>query len=536
MPPLPPSAAESPSEHRSVLIVGAGTSGILQACELLRHATRPLPHSEFAILERYPGFGGCWWRNTYPGCACDTPSHVYSVSWWRNPNWTKKFASQPEILAYYERLAAEFKLAQSAHFNTEVVSATWIEKAMLWAVETRDTHTGANRRVWTCRVLITGLGPFSIPKKLDVPGIDSFAGEQWHAGEWPADASVAGKRVAIIGTGPSAAQIIPAIVDDVKSLAVFQRSPAHCWPRNDTSYPAALRWLFSICPWIMALYVSHLLLLQEYFFFHMCRKDNWLQRKAVRTADEHLAAQVADPELRAKLHSKDAFGCKRPLFLDTYYPALQQPHVTLLTAPVTAITPTGVLSRADDGSDTLTPVDTIVWATGYQLSRAGAAFPTYGRGGVLLADAYGEDVSTLYGVANAGFPNLLNFVGPYSVSIWFSIVAVIETTALHNAAVVAHVLDLNRGSFARAVMPRMQRQVEWVKSLRERQAELPTADASCVTYYKTPKGTVIAYPGSPGEYRALLKKVEWRRDWEMVEWRPGMAEVAVGDVPEPGRV
>ncbi|KAF8253996.1 monooxygenase [Wilcoxina mikolae CBS 423.85] len=525
-PSLPPTESSSPDEHRFCIIVGAGISGIIHGAEILRKNI--LPYEDFEILDRYGGFGGVWWTNTYPGAACDVESHIYQVSWCRNPDWSQRYASQKEIQQYWDGIARDkFHLERSTTFNTNVDKAVWNENEMLWVLETTDTKTG-QRKTWTCNVLITCVGFFSYPKKADISGIDGFKRPAWHTADWPADTDLKGKRVGIIGTGPSAAQIIPEIQKDVSFMVVFQRSTTHCLPRNNKNFSALTRWIFRNIPYALTAYALGIKWFNKAVLYRVFQEGSWLWNKVHALARKHITAQVKSEQLQQKLECKDPFGCKRPLVLDNYYSSLEAPNVELLTDPVIGLSETGIRFRSKEtGQEEEREIDILIWGTGYKLAQNAFIFPIYGRGGVSVPNHLGLDGYSLYGVAIDEFPNLLTVFGPNSGSLWSHVVEIVEHQALYNIQVIKHLLDINRGSFRRAVMPRRDVIVNWVESLRPAQAKLPAADPNCVSYYKNAKGIVAMYPYETAKYLKLVRKPDFVTNYVMLSIRPGMKEARI---------
>ncbi|KAI9735358.1 MAG: hypothetical protein M1818_006553 [Claussenomyces sp. TS43310] len=517
-----------PDEHRFCIIVGAGIAGIVQSGEFLRKSI--LPIEEFELIDRNDGYGGVWWENTYPGAACDIPSHVYSISWAPNPNWGKRYAPGAEIQKYYENIALGFGLDKCTTFNTEIVSASWDDSLLLWVVETRNVRTGETK-VWTCNMLISAAGQFSIPKKADIAGLDTFKGEEWHIVQWPKDAVLKGKRVAVIGTGPSAAQTIPHIYKDLAKLVVYQRSPAYCLPREDYVATGLRKWIFKWVPFAMRLHKLYLKEMAAFLGRNVFVLGTWWQKKAIELAHRHLDSQVPNETLRAKLKSHDNFGCKRPLLLDDYYPVFNEPHVELVTDPVVALDEHSVVSKnKQTGEKEYRDVDVLIWGTGYRPADFGASFPTYGRSGKLLSAHYAPENFSLYGVAVDDFPNYFTFLGPNSLSFEASVIEEMEKQAHYAGQVAKYLLKKNTGSFRYAVVPREEVTKSWTLSLREGQAKHPASAPSCTSYYKSNAGIVYFFPYALWKYYKLIEKVNLAKDYLLLSGRPGQNQAKVSEV------
>ncbi len=376
------------------VVVGAGFSGIAAA-----RALRLEGHGEPVVLEQAHALGGTWRENTYPGCACDVPSHLYSFSFAPRPNWTRAFARQAEILSYLNDVVDREGLRPLIRFGVRFEGADWDATTCTWAVR---TSTGPLRT----RVLVLGLGPLNRPQLPEVPGLNTFQGRSVHTARWPDDLDLTGQRVAVVGTGASALQIVPAIAPQVAHLTVFQRTPAWVLPRRDRPLPAWRQRLYARLPWLQKLHRGLLYAAYEARGLEML--GNQLARRlGTRWALRHLARQVPDPALRARLTPTYALGCKRVILSDDFYPALTLPHVELVTQALTQVEPEGL--RTADGQ--MHPVDTIVWATGFRIPR-GAELPIRGRGGALLDTTWSPVPAAYLGCSTPGFPNLFVLLGP----------------------------------------------------------------------------------------------------------------------------
>ncbi|OCK76208.1 monooxygenase [Lepidopterella palustris CBS 459.81] len=508
-----------PDEHRFCIIIGAGITGILQGSEFVRKKIIPL--EEVAIIEKNDNYGGVWFTNVYPRCACDIPSHVYSVSWAPNPYWGRKFAPQHEIQKYYEDIAKDHGLPAITNFSTRVIRADWDDNQLLWVLQTENVSTGV-KKVWTCNILLSASGQFSVPKKAPVSGLDAFKGEEWHTGSWPKDATVKGKRVAVVGTGPSAAQLLPGIYQDVRSLVVYQRSPSFCLPRDDFPFSKFKQWVFAHVPFVMKVYKWYLYEMAAFLGRHVFVPGTWWQKKAIQLAWAHLDKQVKDPVVREKLRPHDNFGCKRPLLLDDYYPIFNSPNVELVTDPVVALTEHGIVSQnKKTDAKKEHEIDVLIWGTGYRPSEFGVAFPCRGRSGILLSEKYVPENYSLYGVAIDDFPNFFNYLGPNSLAFEASVVDELEKQSAFIAQFVAYLYNKNRGSYRFAVMASEERVKSWTLSLRDGQSKHPANTPSCESYYKNAYGVVYFWPFMISKYYKLITKPNFKRDWVLLTARPG---------------
>src|SRR4051812_3346664 len=307
---------------RSVAIVGGGFGGV-GAAALLRRAG----HTDVTLFERGERLGGVWQANTYPGAACDVPSHLYEYSFAPNPRWSRRYAPQSEIQAYVEDVAR--RSGVDARTSTEVCSARW--KGARWELE-----TGAGPHV--ADVLVTACGQLSVPSIPALPGLESFAGPAFHTARWRHDVPLAGKRVAVIGTGCSAVQVVPAIADEVASLDVYQRSPAWTIPKLDFAYSPRAQALLERFPALQRLDRASIFYFHEFFTYGMTRHRRLL--KLLEGAGRlNIRRAIKDPALRRVLTPTDEVGCKRIMLTDDFYPALTRPDVSLVTDRIEAITP-----------------------------------------------------------------------------------------------------------------------------------------------------------------------------------------------------
>lgn len=385
------------SANQHVLIVGAGFAGIG-----LAHRLKQAGIDDFTIVERAGSVGGTWRDNTYPGLACDIPSHLYSYSFAPNPDWSRFFAPQPEIRAYLERCADMHGIRAHLRLGVAVTGADFDEASGLWSVQTSGGET------LTARVLVSGAGhALTQPVLPDIPGSESFAGKTMHSARWDHDYALDGKSVAVVGTGASAVQIIPTIAPRVGRLSVFQRTPAWVLPKPDWATSELERSLYRRVPLIQAAAraasyaVFESFALGHVFAPRLNAIHDW-------RGTRYLRRSVRDPVLRDRLTPRFRFGCKRILLSNEYYPALQLDHVELVTDAIREIRPHAIVTA--DGEER--PVDAIVYATGFVASETAPPFPIRGRGGRSLAERWESGGEAYLGTTVAGFPNLFLMIGP----------------------------------------------------------------------------------------------------------------------------
>ena len=394
-----------------VAIIGAGFAGL---CAAIRLQERRL---SLVIFERASEIGGTWRDNVYPGCACDVPSHLYSLSFAPNPNWSRMYSTQPEILAYLKNVVAQHSLKPTIRYNTEIVRTEFSETTGYW------TLTDRAGQATTARVVIGATGPLNRPVIPKLNGLETFAGRAFHSANWDHTYDLTDKRVAVIGTGASAIQIVPQIAPKVRQLTIFQRTAPYVTPRLDRAVSAVEQRIFRRMPIAQRAYRAFI------YWGNELRGLSFLGNKPIRTiatavARKHLEAAISDPELRRKAMPDYQIGCKRVLVSDDYYPALTRPNVELVTDRIAEIKPDAIVTQ--DG--TLRPVDAIVFSTGFMASEIICDLNIIGRNGRKLFDEWlttGPEAH--YGITASGFPNLLFLVGPNTGLGHNSIVHMIES-------------------------------------------------------------------------------------------------------------
>ncbi|MFM2246750.1 MAG: hypothetical protein RL071_2824 [Pseudomonadota bacterium] len=398
--PLDPHAGEDPLRPLEALIIGAGFGGLGMGLRLIQAGVR-----DFIVVEAEAGVGGTWRVNTYPGAACDVPSSLYSFSFAQKPDWTHTYARQDEIRLYLEDLATRGGLRPHLRLSTRALACAWDEQRALWAVDTDD-----GRRRWA-RALVAAAGGLSQPAMPQIDGLDAFGGPCFHTARWDHEVDLRGKRVGVIGTGASAIQVVPAIVDQVAELSLYQRTPPWILRRRDGPRSALLNRLRAAVPALM----------------HAERQARWaaaelrvigfvheprLMRVAQRFAEAHLRDSVPDPALRARLRPPFTFGCKRVLLSNDWYPALQRPNLRLIDRKVLRVERGAVVSAGADGAEERRPLDVLICATGFVAANAVPRFRVEGRGGQTLAAAWARGPEAWHGTLVHGFPNLFLVVGP----------------------------------------------------------------------------------------------------------------------------
>jgi cation diffusion facilitator CzcD-associated flavoprotein CzcO len=406
------------------LVIGAGFSGLCTAIRLKQEG-----FDDFLVLERAGDVGGTWHYNTYPGCGCDVPSHLYSLSFAPNPDWSETYSLQAEIAAYLRRVADDFGVRDRIRLRHEVTGAAWDDDERRWSVSTEHGEFRA-------RVLISAAGPLTEPRIPPLRGLDSFEGETFHSARWNHDYDLTGKRVASIGTGASAIQYVPAIQPRVEQLYVFQRTPPWVMPHTTRRIGDAERRLYRAVPGLQRLVRGGIYAARELLVFGFV-KDPRAMKIVERIARRHMRSQISDPELLEKVTPDYTIGCKRILPSNRWYPALEQPNVELVTGGVEEVRPRAVVGP--DGVER--EVDAIVFGTGFEVADMPVAKYVRGRGDRTLEETWHGSPRALYGSTVPGFPNFFMLLGPNTGLGHSSMVYMIESQVEHVLSALAGMRD-----------------------------------------------------------------------------------------------
>ena len=521
--PSPAGEAQRPELARvDVLIIGAGFSGLCVARGLRRRGF------SFRVLERAGDVGGTWRDNTYPGCACDIPSPLYSYSFAQRAGWTRLFPRQPEILDYLREFAGRRGLLEHIRFGAEVTGARWDERAGTWTVTSAD----GGRHV--ARAVVSAIGALAVPSVPALPGLDTFAGPTMHSATWDHDLDLSGKRVAVIGTGASAIQFVPQIVDRVAHLTLFQRTPPWVVPKLDAPFSDRRRLLRRFPPyrWYDR---------ARMFWIHEARRKGFTDAAnatsaagsaaadsaavdsaasgrgtpgesmvvAERLARSQLRRQVPDPELRAALTPDYAIGCKRLLISSDYYPALSRPNATVTTSGISEVRPDRLVT--EDGAEH--PADVIIFATGFDTQHGLAAVPVVGRRGLDLERRWRDGLEAYLGTTVSGFPNYFVMMGPNSGLGHNSQIFMIEAQARYTVSCLATMRRRRVRSVE--VRPEVERAYNtWVQGRLAGSVWQSGGCRSCYQHARTGRNTLL-WPSSTIEFwrrthRARLS--DYRRD------------------------
>lgn len=476
-----------------VAIVGAGFGGMAAAVALRRSGI-----DDLVMIERGDGVGGTWRVNTYPGAACDIQSHLYSFSFAPNRNWSRTYARQPEILAYLESVADDFDLRRHLRTGTAVRAMHWNAGTAQWDLTLESLSTGSASAL-SVDVVVSAVGLFGEPKLPDIDGLTDFGGSIMHTSRWDSDIDLTGRRVAVIGTGASAVQAVPEIAKVAAAVTVFQRTPPWMVPKDDRAFTGAQLDRFRRSPW--AARRERWRLWKEQHDNTALRKDDPLVAGRQGIAEKFLRRSIADEDLRAALTPDYPFRCKRVLLGGDYYAALQQDNVSLVTESVDKVTETAVCT-----THSMTEVDAIVLATGFQTNHYLSGIEVSGVDGQSLHERWGEEPSAYLGVAVSGFPNFLMLYGPNTNQGGNSIVYILEAGARLVADAVGR---LGRRGGTLEVRPDAERRFN-----EEISAELEqTVWTQCGSYYRSPAGRIVTqWPYNELEYARRTWRVR-PRDW-----------------------
>lgn len=469
----------------SIAVVGGGIGGIGAATMLKRAG-----YHDVTVFERNAGLGGVWHTNTYPGAACDVPSHFYEFSFAPNPDWSRRYAPQAEIKAYLERLVRDEGVERAFRFNTTVRSATWNDNGQ-WVLDTSGGEHVAD-------VLIAACGQLSTPKYPDIQGLEGFQGPAFHTANWRHDVDLTGKRVAVIGSGCSAAQVVPAIQPVASTIDAYQRSPGWTMPRMDFEYSDRAKRLFRRFPVLQRLDRKSVQAIMEFGAIAMTRRQ-WLLAPLKAAGRRRIRKAIQDPALRKAVTPTDQFGCKRVMVSDDWYPALAKPNVRLIAGGAARITPQGVVGR--DGAERA--ADVLVLATGFKSHDFVAPMEIRGVGGRTLAEEWTETPKAYLGLSVPAFPNMFLLYGPNTNGGTGSVVFIVEAGMGH---VLAALAELRRTG---------KRQIEIRREVaddfhREIRAALPgTVWTGCGNWYLDETGhSPNQWPWRWGTYTRRTRELE----------------------------
>ena len=494
-------AAQSPPVDTEVAIIGTGFSGLGMGIALVKEGRH-----DFVILEKAHDVGGTWRDNSYPGCACDIQSHMYSFSFEQNPGWSRMFSPQPEIFDYLRGVADKYQLRRHIRFGVEVTGARWDPEAARWTL--RATSATGEAVEYRARFLVAGVGALHIPNVPELPGIESFEGTAFHSARWDHEYDLAGKKVAVVGTGASAIQFVPEIAGQVESLTLFQRSAPWVLPKADRPVPERVRTLFRLFPPARQLYRAGVYWLNESLAVGFNGHPGLL-RIAERLGRRSVARQVSDPVLRKKLMPSYTLGCKRVLMSNTYYRALAGPNAGVVTSGITEVRAHSVV----DGDGVEHEVDAIIYGTGFHVTDSFDYLDIKGRDGRDLAAQWrSEGIQTHLGITVNGFPNLFFLLGPNTGLGHNSVVFMIEAQVRYALSA----MKLAGRHRAAAIEVRESVQASFNDEIQRRLAKGVWSTGGCTNWYLDAKGVNrTLWPGQTWRYWLATRNIE-PSDFELV--------------------
>jgi cation diffusion facilitator CzcD-associated flavoprotein CzcO len=492
------------NEHVDIAIIGAGFAGIGAAIRLQQAG-----FDDYVVLERAHDVGGTWRDNSYPGCACDVPSHLYSFSFAPNPEWTRSFSPQPEIWAYLQRVAQDHGVTERTRFGAEVLDAAWNEASGLWEIETAAGDL-------TARVLIAGFGGLAEPKLPDIPGIADFPGTIFHSAQWNHDHDLTGERVAVIGTGASAIQFVPQIQPAVKELHLFQRTAPWIMPRFDRDITRLEHFLFKHLPFTQRLARAGIYWARESMVIGMAGEPRLL--KGLQLLAKRFAKRsIRNRELRRKVTPDYTIGCKRILISNDYLPALDEPNVELIGSGLAEVR--GHVVVGADGAER--EVDTIILGTGFYVTDSPMAQRVRGTDGRSLADVWEGSMQAHRGTTVAGFPNYFHLIGPNTGLGHTSIVHMIESQLNY----VVDALGTMRREGAHSAEVDAAAQARYNAGVQRAMEGTVWTTGGCASWYLDSQGrNTTLWPGFTFRFRELTKAFD--REHYALRTAPVREEVA----------
>ncbi len=474
------------TDIKGVAIIGTGFSGLAMAIRLKKAGLE-----DFVILEQSNDVGGTWRDNTYPGAACDVPSHVYSFSFEPNPHWTSKFSPQKEILRYLQHCAEKYGLRPFIRFGSRVQEARYDSESGLWTLSIEG------REPLICRQFVLASGGLSRPSYPKIPGIDTFKGALFHSARWNHSFPLDKSRVGVIGTGASSIQIVPAIAPQVGKLSLFQRTPAWIMPKPERRYTNFEKILFE--RFALARYLARKILYWQFELKAIGLLKPILMRIPEKDAKAFIDREIESPELRAKLTPSYTMGCKRVLLSNEFYKALNRENVEVVGEGIERITERGIVTR--DGREHI--LDAIICATGFQVTEHSAPFPIHGSEGRELSKQWSEGAEGYLGVSITGFPNLFTIVGPNSGLGHNSIVFMIEAQVNY----ILKAIQFTKQKNVKSIEVKPEVQDRYNKDLSKRFTNTVWSVGKCDSWYKTASGkNTTIFPGFSFELRMKTRR------------------------------
>lgn len=471
------------STKAKFIIIGSGFAGLIAAVRL-----QQIGENDIIILERAGDIGGVWRDNRYPGCACDVESHLYSLSFAQNPDWSHSFAGQPEIHSYLQDCFEQFDLLDSIRFHHEVQKMVWQEEEGIWHIQTNEGE-------YRARMVIGAFGALSDPSIPKLDGIEKFKGQSFHSAQWPANLDLTNKKVAVIGTGASAIQFIPEIQPEVQQLHVFQRTPAWVIPRLDSPISKTKKRLFRYVPLLQR--ANRLKIYTTREFMVLGFKHPRMMQKVKEEALSHMYSAISDPNLRRKLTPDYEIGCKRILLSNTYYPSLAQPNVEMNINGIAEVVADGIIDKCGHFID----VDILIYGTGFKVTNAPLTEYVYGKAGQTLAQVWNGSPKAYLGITVPEFPNLFLMQGPNTGLGHSSVLLMMEAQAVHIQKAVKHM----RAKRLDVIEPKREAQQRFVEKTALALKDTVWEKGGCTSWYIDQTGrNASIWPSYTFVYRRLV--------------------------------
>jgi cation diffusion facilitator CzcD-associated flavoprotein CzcO len=477
----------TPPERPEIVIIGSGFAGLGMAIRL-----KQAGFHDFVVLEKNDDLGGTWRDNQYPGCACDVPSHMYSFSFELNHDWSRMFAPQREIWDYLRRTVDKYGVGGHVRYGSAVEAMEYDDETRRWQVTT------AAGDVYTPRAVISGIGALHIPSYPNIPGLERFTGATFHSAEWDRSYDLTGKRVAVIGTGASAIQFVPQLANQAKRLYVFQRTAPWVQPKPDFEFPERMRRVLRRVPGATRALRNTLYWALESRSVGFTI-DPRLSKPMESLAKRHIARQVPDPDLRAKVTPDYTIGCKRVLLSSDYYPALSRDNVGLVTDGIAEVRENSIVT--DDGAEY--DVDVIIYGTGFKVTDALMEQRIVGRNGLKIQEAWADGIEAHHGITIAGFPNFFMLLGPNTGLGHNSVVFMIEVQIQH----IMSCLRLLSENKADTIEVRPEAMRRFNERIQRRLRRAVWSQGGCQSWYLDENGVNRAlWPGFTFEYWAGTRR------------------------------
>ncbi|KAF2763573.1 cyclohexanone monooxygenase [Pseudovirgaria hyperparasitica] len=516
-----------------VTIIGAGISGLCMAIDLIKRNNC----RNFVILERSGGIGGTWRDNKYPGCCCDVFSILYSYSFEQNPNWSRLYPGQEELLEYIIGVAEKYSLLKHIRFNSSVESARWDEEQKKWKVHVsvdggKDGEYSATYAL-TTDFLVSAVGQLNAPQMPNIPGLDGFKGKMMHSARWDWTYDLEGKRIGVIGNGATSVQIIPEIAKVASQVTVYQRTPNWVVPRLDEATPAYMKAVYKYVPGVLQRVRSAMMDFRESSHEAVTDKESEMSQLFRSECEKSMRREFPDqPEMWKKLTPEYAPGCKRIIISDDYYPALARDNCSLETRKIERISEKGVV--VDGGEEQ--EFDLLVCATGFKTVQFMYPIDIYGKNGRPFSDIWKDGATAFQGVTVEDAPNFGIFYGPNTNLGHNSIILMIEAQSRYLNELVGRVLKARQSGRKLALYPKQERVAEFNNKAQEILKRTSFNDPGCKSWYKNESGRITNnWYGTVLEYQNMLSKVDWKdyvAEGDGVNALPEEKESRIGRVHE----